>query len=95
MAGLPPCPPGFWSRSCTRYRPRCTRLRATVVFPERYGIELPDLLRVHFQGAAAADGEEAWGSPVRKENFFRSLVENIPYRDPSAVTERTVERDKW
>jgi hypothetical protein len=64
---------------------------ATALFPEVYGIELPDLLDIKLgpmpevnEDPAARDEQN------RARRLYGSLIETLPYRASQAVTERTV-----
>ncbi|WP_143133865.1 hypothetical protein [Actinoplanes philippinensis] len=61
---------------------------ATIVFPEVYGAELPDVLGVDVPAASR-------GSNLQRRNRAERLIHNLtamlPYRATTAVTERTVE----
>lgn len=63
---------------------------ATLVFPERYGVELPDLLNVHLgvhQDETGRDERDDW----KVEQIFKSLVRQLPHRNVSAISQRTVD----
>jgi hypothetical protein len=66
---------------------------ATVVFPERYDIELPDFLGLDESHLSRHpdDSEEAWQRRNRVQHVFQSLVKMLPYRSADAVTERSVQ----
>ena len=66
---------------------------AAVVLPESYGIELPDALGLApsdfpFDGTASLKRRKASGHARR---VYRAVVETLPYRESSAITDRTVE----
>ncbi len=67
---------------------------AATTLPEKYGIELPDLLKFK-------QSDLDWRKPLKTEkarrragaarHAFRSVIETMPYRDPKAITPRTIE----
>lgn len=66
---------------------------ATVVLPELYSVELPDLLGVRaieLQRPETND-RDAHREYNRARHISRAVVRLLPYRDASAVTDRTVE----
>ena len=68
------------------------REAATILFPEAYGTELPDLLGIKLgdepgQGA----GRDEWDRHHKSQQLYRSLVENLPYRDSQAISQRTID----
>jgi len=64
---------------------------ATVLFPEAYGVELPDLLGLTVTAQpSAADDRAAWDRYNRTYRLYRSLVEMLPYRASRAITQRTI-----
>lgn len=66
---------------------------ATVVLPELYDIELPDLFGFDESDLSwrRDDSEEARRRNNRARHVFQSLAEMLPYRSAEAVTERSVE----
>jgi hypothetical protein len=65
---------------------------ATVFFPEAYGVELPDFLGVKVSRQPdITDRRKGWNRQHRTRQLYRSLVETLPYRDSSAITQRTVD----
>jgi hypothetical protein len=66
---------------------------AAVLLPERFAIELPDLLGLDSKSLnqPERDDDEAWQRHGRASNVYRSVIETLPYRDSSAVTDRTIE----
>ncbi|WP_374539149.1 hypothetical protein [Micromonospora aurantiaca (nom. illeg.)] len=67
------------------------REAATILFPEAYGIELPDLLGITIgPQPARADDPNGWKKHLRIRQVYRSLVQTLPYRASEAVTERTI-----
>ncbi len=64
---------------------------ATVLFPEAYGVELPDLLGIKLgeEPEQSADRNE-WDRHYRAQQLYRSLVENLPYRTSQAISQRTI-----
>jgi hypothetical protein len=60
---------------------------ATILFPEVYGVEVPDLLGIQL-GAEPKRHEDrdAWD-----RQLYRSLVETLPYRDSQAISQRTID----
>lgn len=67
---------------------------ATVVLPEMYSVELPDLLGITPGSLAARpdrDNDRAHRRHGRARNVLRSLIKTLPYRDSAAVTDRTLE----
>jgi hypothetical protein len=65
---------------------------ATIVFPELYSIELPDLLGVKAASRPSPDADRAtWEQYSRDQQLFRSLVENLPYRDSASISQRTID----
>ncbi|MFA1546104.1 hypothetical protein [Actinomadura chokoriensis] len=65
---------------------------ATILFPEVYGVEVPDLLGIKL-GAEPKQHEDqdAWGRHHRARQLYRSLVETLPYRDSRAISQRTID----
>ncbi|MET8941824.1 hypothetical protein ABZX28_33085 [Streptomyces rubiginosohelvolus] len=65
---------------------------ATILFPELYGLELPDLLHITLGDAPSRDEDRAaWERHRRDSQLYRSLVEMLPYRDAQAISQRTVD----
>jgi len=65
---------------------------ATILFPEVYGVEVPDLLGIKL-GAEPKRPEDrdAWNQYHRARQLYRSLVETLPYRDSRAISQRTID----
>jgi hypothetical protein len=65
---------------------------ATILFPEVYGVEVPDLLEIKL-GAEPKRREAgaAWEKHHRARQLYRSLVEMLPYRDSQAISQRTID----
>jgi hypothetical protein len=65
---------------------------ATVLFPEVYGVELPDLLGVRLDARPKEPGDQtAWKRYHRAEQLYHSLVTNLPYRDSKGISQRTID----
>lgn len=66
---------------------------AAVVIPELVGIELPDLLNLNLKDDRLDDSTDraARRREIRNQHIALSVVRSLPYREASAVTERTVE----
>jgi hypothetical protein len=65
---------------------------ATVLFPEVYGVEVPDLLGIKLGGQPRrSEDREGWESHHRNCQLYRSLVETLPYRDSQAISQRTID----
>lgn len=66
---------------------------ATILFPEVYAVELPDLLGVELDDEPEDTDEDraAWDQHYRARQHYRSLVTNLPYRDSGAVSPRTID----
>lgn len=65
---------------------------ATILFPERYDVELPDYLDAQsFQTSGKQEGSEAGCSIGRSRALLISLVRMLPYRDAHAISKRTIE----
>jgi hypothetical protein len=65
---------------------------ATVVFPERYGMELPDFLGLDENLLnRGRDPSNDWAHVNRVRHVFKSLVDMLPYRSAEAVTQRSVQ----
>jgi hypothetical protein len=68
------------------------REAATVLFPEAYGVELPDFLGIKLAAEPRQDaGQAAWNRHQRARQLYLSLVNNLPYRDSQAISQRTVD----
>ncbi|MEV4237048.1 hypothetical protein AB0J47_17935 [Nocardia sp. NPDC049737] len=65
---------------------------ATILFPELYGVEVPDLLGITLgdEPDQTAD-QDAWTHHYRAVNLYRSVVNTLPYRESRAVTQRTID----
>lgn len=65
---------------------------ATILFPEVYGVELPDFLGVTLdaQPKQDADAKER-ERHYRAHQLYSSLFANLPYRDSQAISQRTIE----
>lgn len=66
---------------------------AAVVLPELYSVELPDLLAVRAKELQRPDtnDRDAHREYNRAKHIALSVIRSLPYRDASAVTDRTVE----
>ena len=65
---------------------------ATILFPEGYGVELPDLLGIRLGAEPKYDEDQAgWKRHHRARQLYRSLVTNLPYRDSKAISQRTID----
>jgi hypothetical protein len=65
---------------------------ATILLPEVYAVELPDLLRIKAPAAHdRGEDEAAWKRYNRGRQLYRSLVEMLPYRDSKAISQRTID----
>jgi hypothetical protein len=65
---------------------------ATILFPEVYGVELPDLLGIELTDELDWNEDRAaWYEHQRARQIYRSLVQTLPYRDSEAITQRTVD----
>ncbi|WP_409186516.1 hypothetical protein F9C11_20695 [Amycolatopsis sp. VS8301801F10] len=65
---------------------------ATILFPEAYGIEMPDLLGIKLgTGPQRDEDRDAWDRRHRARRLYRSLVETLPYRDSAAISQRTID----
>ncbi|MFI7517578.1 hypothetical protein ACIBVK_29195 [Micromonospora echinofusca] len=62
---------------------------ATILFPEVYGIELPDLLNIG--GPRTVRDNSGGKQQIGVQQLYRSLARMVPYRASGAVTERTIE----
>lgn len=69
------------------------REAATILFPERFGVELPDLLGLRLTDERELEEEDAAvrARVYRTRQTYRSLVETLPYRDSRAISQRTIE----
>jgi len=66
---------------------------ATILFPEMYDVELPDLLGIEL-GDEPEDADEdraARDQHYRARQLYESLVTNLPYRDSQAISQRTID----
>jgi hypothetical protein len=66
---------------------------AAVVLPELHSVELPDLLGVQAKELQRPDTDDrdAHREYNRAKHIALSVIRSLPYRDASAVTDRTVE----
>lgn len=65
---------------------------ATILFPEVYEVEVPDLLRSELVSEVEdSDGEKAWKRLHRVRQLYRSLAETLPYRQSTAISQRTID----
>jgi hypothetical protein len=65
---------------------------ATILFPEVYGVELPDFLDVRLGAEPKQDEDQAARARyLRARRLYRSLVTNLPYRDSRAISQRTID----
>ncbi|HEV2891263.1 MAG TPA: ATP-binding protein [Frankiaceae bacterium] len=66
---------------------------ATVTMPELYGVELPDLLGIDITKLHKPDFQDREASRryQRDVHIAESVVTSLPYREASAVTDRTVD----
>jgi hypothetical protein len=66
---------------------------ATVVLPEKYGIELSDFLglRIHKQYPRHAASPEEYAMAAKAWRVFQSLAETLPYRTSSSIGPRTID----
>jgi len=65
---------------------------ATILFPEVYGAELPDYLGIKPTDEPDFHDDQAdWDRHHRASLLYRSLVENLPYRETRSITKRTIE----
>lgn len=65
---------------------------ATILFPEVYGVEVPDLLGIKLgAGPKQDEDQDAWERHHRARQLYRSLVETLPYRDSEAISQRTID----
>lgn len=64
---------------------------ATILFPERYKVELPDYLDIQsFEASDGQEGYEASDSISRSRALLVSLVHMLPYREAHAISQRTI-----
>lgn len=65
---------------------------ATILFPEVYGIEVPDLLGIKLTAEPKRNEDQVtWQRHQRGRRLYRSLVETLPYRDSQAISQRTID----
>lgn len=65
---------------------------ATILFPEVYDVELPDLLGVELGDEPEdADDRAVRDQHYRARQLYESLVTNLPYRDSGAISRRTID----
>lgn len=64
---------------------------ATILFPEVFDVELPDLLGIKLSLEPKRDDQSAWERHNRASQLYRSLVETLPYRDSRAISQRTID----
>lgn len=65
---------------------------ATILFPEVYGVEVPDLLGIKLGAQPKQPGDrDARNHHHRARRLHRSLVESLPYRDSQAISQRTID----
>jgi hypothetical protein len=65
---------------------------ATILFPEVYGVELPDLLDIKLGTEPKRNEDRAgWDRHHRARQLYRSLVETLPHRDSQAISQRTID----
>lgn len=65
---------------------------ATILFPEVYGVEVPDLQGIKLAAAPKRhEDRDAWDRHHRARQLYRSLVETLPYRDSQAISQRTID----
>lgn len=65
---------------------------ATILFPEVYGVELPDLLGIKMIDKPDWNEDRAaWDQHQRAHQSYRSLVKTLPYRDSKAISQRTID----
>jgi hypothetical protein len=66
---------------------------ATILFPEVYDVELPDLLGAELGDEPEDAGEDraARDRHYRARQLYESLVTNLPYRDSQAISQRTID----
>lgn len=65
---------------------------ATILFPEAYGVELPDFLNVKLEEESGGTQERrAKKDSHRTRQLYRSLVKTLPYRASRAISQRTID----
>lgn len=65
---------------------------ATILIPEVYGVELPDLLGIEMTDEPDWNGDRtAWDQHQRARQLYWSLVKTLPYRDSRAISQRTID----
>jgi hypothetical protein len=66
---------------------------AAVVLPERFCVELPDLLDTppSRMAVGARASREARVAANRARAVYRAVIQTLPYRDAEAVTDRTIQ----
>ncbi|MEU8251376.1 hypothetical protein [Nonomuraea sp. NPDC048916] len=65
---------------------------ATVLFPEVYGVEVPDFLGIKpTTGPKREEDRAVREQHNRARQLYRSLVETLPYRDSQAISQRTID----
>lgn len=65
---------------------------ATILFPEVYGVEVPDLLGIKLGAEPRRpDDRAARERHQRARQLYRSLVETLPYRESQAISQRTID----
>ncbi|MET4095818.1 hypothetical protein [Arthrobacter sp. UYCu712] len=65
---------------------------ATILFPEAFDVEVPDLLNIKLDREEKnPDDPDAWKRHHRARQLYRSLVIMLPYRATQAVSQRTIE----
>ena len=70
------------------------REAATIVLPERYGVELIDVLGEGLDESADTDDDSEQlevGDDYFDNQLHRFLVETLPYRDAGAISQRTID----
>jgi hypothetical protein len=76
-----------WLRAASRG----IRDAAAIVLPERYAIELPDLLEPLIRGDHQPDSPEGRRASYLMSNLDQMTVRSLPYRSAGAITERSFE----
>jgi hypothetical protein len=65
---------------------------ATILFPEVYGVELPDFLGIKMTSQPERNEDRTgWERHLRARQLYRSLVETLPYRESQAISQRTID----
>lgn len=65
---------------------------ATILFPEVYGVEVPDLLGIKLgDEPEGLEDRDAWERHHRARQLYRSLAETLPYRESEAISQRTID----